>query len=141
SEKISSCARAIESIEFTKVGSAVTPAYKSRIRTLCLSLRNKDNPGLRAAIVDGRVMPERFCNMSPEEMASEERKRLDAQIHKDNLFKSRGAENPAAETDQFRCSKCGGRKCTYYQMQTRSADEPMTTFVTCTICNNRWKFC
>ena len=28
-----------------------------------------------------------------------------------------------------RCGKCGQRKCTYYQMQTRSADEPMTTFV------------
>lgn len=33
------------------------------------------------------------------------------------------------------------RKTTYYQMQTRSADEPMTTFVTCVNCGNRWKFC
>jgi transcription elongation factor S-II len=31
--------------------------------------------------------------------------------------------------------------CTYYQLQTRSADEPMTTFVTCVNCDNRWKFC
>jgi hypothetical protein len=31
--------------------------------------------------------------------------------------------------------------CRYYQMQTRSADEPMTTFVSCLNCNNRWKFC
>lgn len=31
-----------------------------------------------------------------------------------------------AETDQFKCGKCGHRKTTYYQMQTRSADEPMT---------------
>ena len=30
-------------------------------------------------------------------------------------------------------------KCTYYQLQTRSADEPMTTFVTCINCGNRWK--
>jgi len=46
-----------------------------------------------------------------------------------------------ATTDMFRCGKCGQRKCTYYQMQTRSADEPMTTFVRCTVCPNRWKFC
>lgn len=31
-----------------------------------------------------------------------------------------------AETDAFKCSRCQQRKCTYYQMQTRSADEPMT---------------
>jgi transcription elongation factor S-II len=44
-----------------------------------------------------------------------------------------------AETDMFKCGKCQQRRCTYYQMQTRSADEPMTTFVTCVNCNNRWK--
>lgn len=39
----------------------------------------------------------------------------------------------------FKCGKCKSNKTTYYQMQTRSADEPMTTFVTCTNCGNRWK--
>ncbi len=42
-------------------------------------------------------------------------------------------------TDQFRCRACGQRLCTYYQMQTRSADEPMTTFIKCLNCGNRWK--
>ena len=51
------------------------------------------------------------------------------------------ADAPKHVTDQFQCGKCKQRKCTYYQMQTRSADEPMTTFVTCIVCNNRWKFC
>ena len=46
-----------------------------------------------------------------------------------------------ASTDQFQCGKCKQRKCTYFQMQTRSADEPMTTFVQCVNCNNRWRFC
>lgn len=41
----------------------------------------------------------------------------------------------------FKCRKCGSKKTTYYQLQTRSADEPMTTYVTCTQCENRWKFC
>lgn len=43
-------------------------------------------------------------------------------------------------TDEFKCAKCKQRVCTYYQLQTRSADEPMTTFVTCMTCGNRWKF-
>jgi DNA-directed RNA polymerase subunit M/transcription elongation factor TFIIS len=44
-------------------------------------------------------------------------------------------------TSIFKCGKCKERNCTYFQLQTRSADEPMTTFVTCLNCNNRWKFC
>ena len=39
----------------------------------------------------------------------------------------------------FKCRKCKSTKTTYYQMQTRSADEPMTTYVTCKTCSNRWK--
>jgi DNA-directed RNA polymerase subunit M/transcription elongation factor TFIIS len=39
----------------------------------------------------------------------------------------------------FKCGKCKSKKTTYYQMQTRSADEPMTTYVTCMGCGNRWK--
>ena len=45
-----------------------------------------------------------------------------------------------ASTDDFTCGKCKSKKCTYYQLQTRSADEPMTTFVTCIDCGNRFKF-
>ena len=53
--------------------------------------------------------------------------------------KSKYETNLAAATDTFWCRKCKQNKCTYYQMQTRSADEPMTTFVTCVLCNTRWK--
>ncbi len=47
--------------------------------------------------------------------------------------------NIEAATDTFKCRKCKSKKCTYYQMQTRSADEPMTIFVTCIDCGTRWK--
>jgi len=40
---------------------------------------------------------------------------------------------------QFKCGKCKSKKTDYYQLQTRSADEPMTTYVTCKTCNHRWK--
>jgi transcription elongation factor S-II len=42
-------------------------------------------------------------------------------------------------TDEFKCSRCKQRKCTYYELQTRSADEPMTVFVTCLNCGKRWR--
>ena len=53
--------------------------------------------------------------------------------------KNKFETNLAAATDTFTCRKCKANQCTYYQMQTRSADEPMTTFVTCIPCGNRWK--
>lgn len=40
----------------------------------------------------------------------------------------------------FKCGRCKSKKTSYYQMQTRSADEPMTTYVTCKSCGNCWKF-
>ena len=46
---------------------------------------------------------------------------------------------PEAMTDQFKCRKCYSRSCSYYEVQTRSADEPMTQFITCLNCKNRWK--
>jgi DNA-directed RNA polymerase subunit M/transcription elongation factor TFIIS len=39
----------------------------------------------------------------------------------------------------FVCRKCKSKKITYYQMQTRSADEPMTTYFTCMGCGLKWK--
>jgi hypothetical protein len=47
--------------------------------------------------------------------------------------------NAHMATERFKCRKCGLRRCTYYQLQTRSADEPMTTFITCLNCKNEWK--
>ena len=41
-------------------------------------------------------------------------------------------------TDKWMCNTCKQRKCTYYELQTRSADEPMTIFIHCLNCGKRW---
>ena len=48
--------------------------------------------------------------------------------------------NKEIATSDYTCSRCHKSECTHYQLQTRSADEPMTTFVTCLNCGKRWKF-
>lgn len=42
-------------------------------------------------------------------------------------------------TNKFKCSRCKKRVCSYFELQTRSADEPMTVFVTCLNCGKRWR--
>jgi hypothetical protein len=39
----------------------------------------------------------------------------------------------------YKCPKCSRSETVFYQMQTRSADEPMTTFITCILCNHSWR--
>jgi len=47
--------------------------------------------------------------------------------------------NNITTTDLYKCKKCKENKCISWQMQTRSADEPMTIFVQCTICSYTFK--
>ena len=47
--------------------------------------------------------------------------------------------NLAMATDRFRCSRCKKKQCSYYELQTRSADEPMTIFINCHVCGKQWK--
>ncbi len=46
---------------------------------------------------------------------------------------------PKVEKGIHRCNKCKGTETLSYQVQLRSADEPMTTFVKCVGCGKQWK--
>lgn len=66
------------------------------------------------------------------------------QQYKDKLAKddAKSLAQPKVEKGEFPCrnKKCGSKECYFYQLQTRSADEGMTTFVVCTKCGGRYKF-
>lgn len=81
------------------------------------------------------MKPDQLWPNGPYGKAKEEKRVHDAHIQAIN------AEEKESYIGMFKCGKCKSMKTTYYQMQTRSADEPMTTFVNCMNCNNRWKFC
>uniref|UniRef100_A0A0C9S597 Transcription elongation factor n=1 Tax=Wollemia nobilis TaxID=56998 RepID=A0A0C9S597_9CONI len=130
----------VETLMFEKLG-RFDGAQKNKYRSIMFNLKDASNPDLRRRVLLGEVKPDRLIVMTAEEMASDQRKRENKQIKDKALFECERGINPKATTDEFKCGKCGQRKCTYYQLQTRSADEPMTTFVTCVNCNNHWKFC
>lgn len=130
----------VESALFERFGRS-TGAHKAKYRSIMFNLRAENNTDFRRRVLIGQVTPERLPDISPDEMASDARKQENLQIKEKALFDCERGAAPKATTDQFKCGRCGQRKTTYYQLQTRSADEPMTTFVTCVNCNNHWKFC
>ena len=115
--------------------------YKAKFRQLSFNLRDPKNPDLRAQVADGLIDPVSLLDLAPEQLASAERRTENEAIREHATNEAVRGQKKEASTDAFKCGKCKQRKCTYYQLQTRSADEPMTTFVTCVNCDNRWKFC
>uniref|UniRef100_A0A673XUF3 Transcription elongation factor n=1 Tax=Salmo trutta TaxID=8032 RepID=A0A673XUF3_SALTR len=113
--------------------------YKSRLRSRISNLKDPKNPDLRRNVLAGNISADRIANMAAEEMASAELKEMRKTLTKDAIREHQLSKVGGTETDMFQCGKCRGKNCTYTQVQTRSADEPMTTFVLCNGCGNRWK--
>jgi len=117
------------------------PKYKNRVKSRVMNLRDKRNIQLRISIIDGEIAAEKFAKMTAEDLAhddlKQQRKDITAQAIKDHQL----SKNTGTTTGQFKCGKCHKMDTSYSQLQTRSADEPMTTFVYCNNCGNRWKFC
>ncbi|KAK5088177.1 transcription elongation factor TFIIS [Lithohypha guttulata] len=105
-----------------------SPFYKEKIRTLYQNLKNPQNPELRSRILDGEVSPSKFASMTHEEMKSERQKAEDAKIVKDNLNNAMVAQEQKSVSNHLECGRCKQKKVSFTQAQTRSADEPMTTF-------------
>lgn len=110
--------------------------YIDRMRSIYKNILNQDTK-LLDKLKNKTLKPQVVAFMSHQEMNPLIWKNLiEAKIKRDKNLTS---DNLSAATDEFHCFKCKKRKCTYYQLQTRSADEPMTTFVSCLNCGNRWR--
>ncbi|XP_032810799.1 transcription elongation factor A protein 1-like isoform X1 [Petromyzon marinus] len=115
--------------------------YKNRVRSRISNLKDVKNPELRKNVLCGNITPEKIARMTAEEMASDELKEIRKAMTKEAIREHQMAKTGGTVSDLFSCGKCKKKNTTYTQVQTRSADEPMTTFVLCNECGNRWKFC
>lgn len=108
--------------------------YITRFRAIHQNIQRE---GLLQDLMEKKITPEKLAFMTHQELDPDNWKELIEE--KKILLENKYSPNIEASTDDFTCFKCKSNKCTYYQLQTRSADEPMTTFVTCLHCGNRWK--
>jgi transcription elongation factor S-II len=117
-----------------------TQLYMDRFKTIYFNVNPNTyvkNKYLLEKLRSGEIKASSFTTITHQEMNPEMwKKMIEDKIKRD---KSKYEINMEASTDQFKCFKCKKNKCTYYELQTRSADEPMTTFVSCLNCGNRWK--
>ena len=97
--------------------------------------KNINNKTLREDLLNKKINPSYIAFMSPAQLHPE---KWIYWVKKKEYKELR--ENSIAYSDAYKCFKCGERKCKVTQAQTRGADEPMTTFVTCLICYNTFKF-
>ena len=108
--------------------------YSDRLRTIYINMKDEK---ILTALNSGELLPQTFAFMTHQEMKPEIWKELIEK--KSRIDATKFDTNVTARTDMFTCGKCKSKKCTYYTMQTRSADEPETIFITCLDCGKNWK--
>ena len=125
--------RSWENIIFLKL-------YLSKVRSIYSNIKPDSyikNTDFLKRILNGDINIEKISQLTRMEIYPDNWKELIDKKVKIDTLKSK--LKPEAMTDQFKCRKCGSRSTSYYEVQTRSADEPMTQFITCLDCGTRWK--
>ena len=112
-----------------------TQFYIDKMRSVITNLEN--NEDLKKIVLEKLIKAHEVAFMTHQQMNPKKWQKMldDKKIRDENKY----APKIEASTDNYTCRKCKSKKCSYYQMQTRSADEPMTTFVSCISCGSRWK--
>jgi transcription elongation factor S-II len=115
-------------------------AYRQMVRSVLSNIHPKspvNNPRLLRRVIEGEFPLSSIPTLTSYEMYPENWFEL-----KDKLIQREQKileGNKSRATDQFKCRRCHKRECTYYELQTRSADEPMTIFITCLNCGKEWR--
>jgi DNA-directed RNA polymerase subunit M/transcription elongation factor TFIIS len=114
--------------------------YNSKVISIYSNLKKDsyiENVKFLDRVKQRKVKPNDIGNLSVYDIFPDNWKQLlNAKSKRDKI---KYELKPEAMTNLFKCRKCGSRETSYYEVQTRSADEPMTQFITCLKCENRWK--
>jgi DNA-directed RNA polymerase subunit M/transcription elongation factor TFIIS len=97
------------------------------------------NDYLFSSLMNSRLLPHEIGFLRPQDLFPERWKDIISAVAMKRQA-SASADETAFSTE-FKCPRCKQRKCSYTEVQTRSADEPMTIFVTCVNpkCKHQWR--
>lgn len=116
--------------------------YINRVLEIIHNLKDENNNEFRNNIIDGKITPEELCTMDATEMLNKNKQEeIEKQIKEriDEVRTDWNEKHGEVTEGVYKCRVCGGKKTIQHEQQTRSADEPMTLFITCVNCKNTWK--
>jgi transcription elongation factor S-II len=115
---------------------AFVQIYLDHLRSIYINLQHTN---LVTQVNNGEIKSQSIAFMTHQELCPD---KWDELIKAKSIRdKNKFEQKMEAMTDTFTCRKCKSKECTYYAQQVRSSDEPMTLYVTCISCGNRWKTC
>lgn len=111
-----------------------TQIYIDRLRMV---FNNLSSSTIIDGLISGDILPQSVAFMTHQEIQPDKWNPLIEKKTKRDASKC--DKKIGASTAMFTCSRCQSKNCAYYEMQTRSADEPATIFITCLNCDKHWR--
>ena len=120
--------------------------YVKHARERILILSDKEHQKeIIDGLINGLISFSDYAEKEPRELLSKHKlEELEEKTKKWSMAAMQSdfyMRNTETKDSEFQCPKCKHRKIFSTQKQTRSADEPMTTFFKCLNCDYNWKMC